>query len=95
MSIEILQSDAKRAVARLAGLNNDELDAIMNDDGKIEAILDGLDQVCIVDTLSRTFMDLRQVILVLHILVCSFLQGLAPFDVIVNCQYYLSSCLLK
>lgn len=49
MSIEILQSDAKRAVARLAGLNNDELDAIMNDDGKIEAILDGLDQVCIVD----------------------------------------------
>lgn len=45
MSLTVLQADCKRAVASLAGLSNDELDAIMNDDDKIAEILKGLDQV--------------------------------------------------
>lgn len=45
MSIEILQADCKRAVAQLSSLSNDELDAIMNNDEKIQEILNELDQV--------------------------------------------------
>lgn len=45
MSLAVLQADCKRAVASLANLSNDELDAIMNDDDKITEILKGLDQV--------------------------------------------------
>ncbi|CAH1163211.1 unnamed protein product [Phaedon cochleariae] len=44
MSIEILQSDCKRAVSQLTSLTNDELDAIINDDEKIEELLTNLDQ---------------------------------------------------
>ncbi|CAH1956522.1 unnamed protein product [Acanthoscelides obtectus] len=44
MSIEILQADAKAAVAKLASLSNDELDEIMNSDEKIEEILKELEQ---------------------------------------------------
>lgn len=45
MSIEILQADCKRAVAKLGNLNNEELDEIINNDEKIEEILSGLDHV--------------------------------------------------
>lgn len=45
MSLAMIQADCKRAVASLAGLSNDELDAIMNDDDKINDILAGLDRV--------------------------------------------------
>lgn len=45
MSIEILQADCKRAVYNLGNLNNEDLDAIMNSDEKIQEILTGLDQV--------------------------------------------------
>ncbi|KAG5894717.1 hypothetical protein JTB14_006137 [Gonioctena quinquepunctata] len=44
MSLEILHADCKRAVSQLHTLNNDELDAIMNDDEKIQEILTQLDQ---------------------------------------------------
>nr|CAI5837935.1 unnamed protein product [Callosobruchus analis] len=44
MSIEILQSDAKAAVAKLSSLSNNELDEIMNSDEKIEEILNELEQ---------------------------------------------------
>ncbi|XP_023012781.2 vacuolar protein sorting 37B [Leptinotarsa decemlineata] len=44
MSIEILQADCKRAVAKLGHLNNDELDGIMNDEEQIQKILSELDQ---------------------------------------------------
>lgn len=46
MSIEILQADCKRAVAKLANLKNEELDEIINNDEKLEEILSDLDQVC-------------------------------------------------
>ncbi|XP_056641542.1 vacuolar protein sorting-associated protein 37B [Diorhabda carinulata] len=44
MSIEILQADCKRAVANISSLSNDELDAIINDDEKIQEIITNLDQ---------------------------------------------------
>lgn len=40
-----MQAECKRAVASLASLSNDELDAIMNDDSRVSEILQGLDQV--------------------------------------------------
>ncbi|CAG9861264.1 unnamed protein product [Phyllotreta striolata] len=44
MSIEILQSDCKRAVSKLSSLTNSELDDIMNNDEKIQDIITQLDQ---------------------------------------------------
>lgn len=51
MSIEILQSDCKRAVSNLNSLSNNELDAIMNDDEKIQEIIAQLDQVRFINPL--------------------------------------------
>lgn len=47
MSIEILQADCKRAVVKLGGLNNEELDEIISNEERIERIVNELDQVTI------------------------------------------------
>lgn len=52
MSLAVLQADCKRAVASLSNLTNDELDEIINDDERIQNILQGMEQV---RTLAKPF----------------------------------------
>lgn len=48
MSLAVIQADCKRALGQLSHLSNDELDVIINNDEKIEEILQNLDQVAFV-----------------------------------------------
>lgn len=45
MSLSALQRDCKTILENIRHLNNDELDAIMSDDAKLQELLHNLDQV--------------------------------------------------
>ena len=45
MSLGALQVDCKTILENIRHLNNDELDAIMSDDAKLQELLHNLDQV--------------------------------------------------
>lgn len=45
MSLAIIQADCKRALSLLTHLSNDELDEIINNEEKIESLLNDAEQV--------------------------------------------------